>query len=98
MARSEFRDRTSVEVSVLDALVAHADDGMTVFDLRATVDVDIDQIEAALESLQADDLITVEQDGETLYIYPADEVVPDPDEQVDEAGGVLDTLRELLGG
>lgn len=98
MARSEFRDRDDVEVSLLDALVAHADDGMTVFDLRATVEADIDRIEAALESLQADDCITVEQVGDTLYIYPADRVVPDPDEEPDESAGVVDRLRELFGG
>ena len=98
MARSEFRDRDGVEVSVLDALVAHAEDGMTVFDLRATVDADIDRIETALESLQADDLIEVEQVGETLYIYPADRVVPDPDEAIDDDTGMLDRIRELFGG
>ena len=98
MVRSQFRDRDGVEVSVLEALVAHADDGMTVFDLRATVDASIDRIETALASLQEDDLIEVEQSGETLYIYPADRVVPDPDEESDDDGSVVDRIRDLFRG
>ena len=97
MARSEYRDRDGVEVSLLDTLVAHADDGMTVFDLRAMVDADIDRIETALEELKADELIDVRRENGSVFIYPADRVVPDPDADPDDEPGLFDRIREIIG-
>jgi hypothetical protein len=96
-AKREYRDRGDVEVAVLDALVDRAEEGMTVFELRAAVDADIDTIEDALGELKADSLINVEEAGERIRIRPDERVVPDPgDAQADEQG-ILDVVREKFG-
>jgi len=95
-AKSEYRDRPAVEVSVLDALVDRADDGMTVLELRAVVDSGIDEIEAALSALKADGLILVDQDGSTVRIQPADHVIEtNPTPEDDQT--LVDLLRDRLG-
>ncbi len=96
-AKSEYRDRPAVEVSVLDALVDRAEEGMTVLELRAVVDSDIDEIERALSTLKDDGLILIDQDGSTIRIQPADRVIetdPTPD---DNDQTVFELLREKLG-
>ena len=91
-ARREYRDRERTEVAVLDALVDRSEDGMTVFELRAAVSVEIDALEEALAQLKADDLILVAtEDGRTL-IKPADRVVPE--EPTDDDRSVIDWVRE----
>ncbi len=96
-AKSEYRDRPEVEVAVLDALVDRGDDGMTVLELRAAVDADIDAIEAALSALKTDSLITVES-GDRVRVYPHDRVVPDPEARTEEPnGGLVDSIRDRLG-
>lgn len=96
-AKREYRDRGDVEVAVLDALVDRADDGMTVFELRAAVDADIDRIEEALANLKADGLIKVNADGERVVIAPVDRVVPDPNEEPEEDRSLVDTVRDKFG-
>ncbi|SFR34948.1 DUF6432 family protein [Halogeometricum limi] len=96
-ARREFRNRRDVEVSLLDALVERAEEGMTVFELRAAVDADIDTIEEALAALKADGLISVDAGDERVVILPADRVVPDPSEQVEEDKSLLDSIRDRFG-
>ncbi|GGJ05261.1 hypothetical protein GCM10008995_13890 [Halobellus salinus] len=96
-AQREFRDRRDVEVEVLDALVDRAEEGMTVFEVRAAVDTDIDDIEAALAALKQDGLISVEDGSDQVVILVADRVVPDPDAEHHEEQGYLDALRERFG-
>ena len=96
-AKPEYRDRPDVEVALLDALVDRGDEGMTVLELRAAVDADIDAIEEALSELKTDSLITVESD-ERVRVYPHDRVVPDPDAPSDDPSETLiDTIRDRLG-
>ena len=91
-ARREYRDRERTEVAVLDALVDRSEDGMTVFELRAAVSVEIDALEEALAQLKADDLIVVAtEEGRTL-LKPADRVVPE--EPTDDDRSVIDWVRE----
>lgn len=96
-AKPEYRDRDEVEVGVLDALVDRAEDGMTVLELRAAVDADIDRLETALGELKDDDLIRVEQGDSRVTIYPADEVVPDPGEAPENDQSLLDAIRDRIG-
>lgn len=84
-------------MTVLDALVGRADDGMTVLELRAHVDADIDEIERALSNLKEDGLIEVNDEDGTLRIYPDERVVPDPTEDPDESVSVIDSIRDRLG-
>jgi DNA-binding transcriptional ArsR family regulator len=95
-AKREFRDRDDAEVAVLDALVDRGEEGMTVLELRAAVDADIDRIEAALSSLKEDALIEAESEGDRGLIYPDDRVVPDPGEETDERS-MIDALRDRIG-
>ena len=96
-AKSEYRDRPDVQVALLDALVDRGDEGMTVLELRAAVDADIDAIEDALSALKEDSLITVES-GDRVRVYPHDRVVPDPDPGTKQpAGGLLETIKDRLG-
>ncbi|EMA33330.1 DUF6432 family protein [Halobiforma nitratireducens] len=94
-AKREFRDRERTEVAVLDALVDQAEEGMTVFELRAAAETEIDDLEDALATLKEDDLIAVESDGDRTLIKPDERVVPDiPDEEPEESIG--DWLRDRL--
>ncbi|MDQ2056046.1 MULTISPECIES: DUF6432 family protein [Halobellus] len=97
-ARREFRDRRDTEVAVLDALVDRAEEGMTVFEVRAAVDADIDEIEAALAALKEDDLISVQNgDDDRVVILVDDRAVPDPEEERPDERGFVDALRDRLG-
>ncbi|MDF9744829.1 MULTISPECIES: DUF6432 family protein [Natrinema] len=94
-AKREYRNREGTEVAVLDALVDRADDGMTVFELRAAVEVDIDELETALSTLKEDDLIVVESGSETV-IKPAERVVPDEPTDEDEDQSFGEWIRERI--
>jgi hypothetical protein len=96
--KREFRDRGEIEVAVLDALVERGEEGMTVFELRAAVDADIDAIEEALAALKEDSLISVdaETSGDRVVIVPDERVVPDPGDY-EEEGGFIDGLRDRFG-
>ena len=96
-ARREFRDRRGIEVDVLDALVDRGGKGMTVFEVRAAVDTDIDDIEAALAALKQDDLISVEGGDDRVVIMADDRVIPDPEVDHHEERGFLDTIRDRFG-
>ncbi|KTG29655.1 DUF6432 family protein [Haloferax profundi] len=96
-ARREFRNRRDIEVAVLDALVDRHDEGMTVFELRAAVDADIDTIEDALSALKSENLIVVEEAQQRVLIHPDERVVPDPSEEMKNDATLLDRLRERLG-
>ena len=93
-AKPEHRDRDETEVAVLDALADRHEEGMTVFELRSRVDVDIDRLEDALAGLKADDLIEVaDESGRTLILPEADAIGPsDPD--ADET--LIDAIRRRL--
>lgn len=95
-AKREYRDRDETEVAVLDALADRKDEGMTVFELRSRVDVDIDELETALSALKADDLIEVNDGGERTVILPEERAIGqyDPDEE----SSLLDQLRRWFGG
>lgn len=83
-AKREFRDRDPTEVAVLDALVNRVEDGMTVFELRAAVSAEIDDLEDALACLKGDGLIVVESTGGRIVIKPDERVVPNEPVDVDE--------------
>jgi predicted transcriptional regulator len=96
-AKREFRDREDVEVAILDALVDRGGDGMTVFELRAAVDEDIDTLEDALGELKDDSLISVERDDGRTVVLPDDRVVPDPSREPEDDEGLFDAIRDRLG-
>ncbi len=97
-AKREYRERDETEVAVLDALVDRTEEGMTVFELRAGVEVDIDELETALGELKDAGLIDVENDDGPMRIYPDDRVVPEPDADADAGGGsIVERLRERIG-
>ena len=93
-AKPEFRDRDETEVAILDALADRREEGMTVFELRSHVEVDIDALEGALAELKGDDLIEVENDGERTVILPESGVVGPHDPDDDESA--VDWLRDRL--
>jgi DNA-binding transcriptional ArsR family regulator len=97
-AKREFRNRDRTEVSVLDALVDRGE-GMTVFELRTRVEVEIDALEEALANLKDDGLITTTREDGRLVIRPADRVVPetDDDDDVDGESSIVDRLFDRLG-
>ena len=91
--KPEYRDRDEDELVVLDALADRAEEGMTIFELRSHVDLEIDDLETALAELKADDLITANNGDERTVIVP-DERIIGP-EQHDEQSS-LSRLREWL--
>ena len=74
-AKPAYRDRDETEVAVLDALADRNGEGMTVFEIRAVVDEDIDTIEAALAALKADGLIDATQEGKQTVITVDERVI-----------------------
>ncbi|QFU82491.1 DUF6432 family protein [Natronorubrum aibiense] len=95
-AKREYRDRESTEVAVLDELVDRADDGMTVFELRAAVEEDIDHLEQALSTLKEDELIVVESDHTETVIKPDERVIPDITSDENDEQTIGEWLRERL--
>jgi len=95
--RPEHRDRDEVEFGVLSALADRADEGMTVLELRAAVDADIDRLEPALGDLKEAGLIEVERDDDRTVLYPADEVVVGPDDAVEDDPGWIEIIRRRFG-
>ncbi len=95
-AKPKYRDRPDVEVALLDALVDRGDEGMTVLELRAAVDADIDAIEEGLSTLKADSLIVVESDDH-VRVYAHERVVPDPDAVDDASASLVDAIRDRIG-
>ena len=93
--KREFRDREEVEVAVLDALVDRNEDGMTVFEIRSRVEADIDELETALASLKEDELIEANKGDHRTLITPADRVIPDPEESVEDPT-IVDRIIERL--
>lgn len=95
-ARRAYRERRPSEVAVLDALVERGSEGMTVLELRAAVDEDIDAIEDALSSLKDDDLIAVNAGDGSTVIRPEDRVMPRPGDEHEDPS-LLERLRRHLG-
>lgn len=93
-AKPEYRDRDETEVAVLDALADRREEGMTVFELRSHVDVDIDGLEESLAALKADDLIEVTEESNRTVIVPEDGVVGPADPDDDES--LFDEIRRRL--
>ena len=99
-AKGRYRNRKDTQVAVLDALVERTEEGMTVFELRAEAEVDIDELETALAELKQAGLITVENDDdEPMHIYPDDRVVPDPevDDGDDGDRSLFERVRDRFG-
>lgn len=95
MAERDSRDRGAVEGAVVDALLDRGEEGMTVLELRAAVDADIEAIETALSTLKEEGRIDVSMDGGETVIRP------DGDVDSGAAGeplepSLLDRLRERL--
>jgi DNA-binding transcriptional ArsR family regulator len=66
--RREYRHRDESQVAILESLADRQDEGMTVFELRSRVGVDIDELEQALSALQADGLISATEQGDRTLI------------------------------
>ena len=96
-AKREYRERDETEVAVLDALVDRTEEGMTVFELRAGVEADIDDIETALAELKDAGLIDVENDDGPMRIYPDDRVVPDLEDEEATETSLIEGLKNRLG-
>ncbi len=96
-AKREYRERDETEVAVLDALVDRTEEGMTVFELRAGVEADIDDIETALAELKDVGLIDVENDDGPMRIYPDDRVVPDLEDEEATETSLIEGLKNRLG-
>ncbi len=97
-AKEEYRNRDATEVSILDALVERSEEGMTILELRTRVGVDIDDLEAALASLNNDALLETSRREGQLLLRPADRVIPGA--LADEPGdaSLIDRLRDRLFG
>ena len=90
-AKEEYRNRDDAEVALLDALADRGEEGLTVFELRSHVDVEIDTIEDALAELKTDGLIEVHEDNNRTVIVPDADVITA--EEPDDDGSLLDDLK-----
>lgn len=95
-AKRANRDRdTDEEEAILGALVNRGEEGMTVLELRASVDEDIDAIESGLTKLKQDGLIDVSREDGSTVIRPDESVMPDGDDAGEEQS-ILDAIRNRL--
>jgi predicted transcriptional regulator len=92
--KSEYRDRDETEVAVLDALADRHEEGMTVFELRAKVEMDIDTIENALADLKEEQLIQVSKEGDRTVIVPEDHILTA--RNGDDDRDIFEQLRKRL--
>lgn len=84
--------------AVLAALADRPEEGMTVFEIRANVDTDIDAIEEALAELKDADDIDVKKEGSRTVIVPDDRALErlkngSGDHTADEESTLLDEIR-----
>lgn len=96
-SRSSYESRDEVEVQILDALIERAETGMTIFELRTAVDVDIETLEPALNNLRSDNLISIDYSEERSLIHPVDRIIPDDTNQsneVDDSWWIFRRIRE----
>jgi len=92
-AKPAYRDRDETEVEVLDVLADRQEDGMTVFELRAAVETDIDTLEDSLARLKSDDLIEASKESGRTVIMPCDHVVG-PERGDDGEQDLFDQIRD----
>lgn len=90
-AKDEYRDRNDAEVALLDALADRGSEGMTVFELRSHVDVEIDTIESALAELKSDGLIEVNKENQRTVIVPDDDIITA--EEPDDDTSIIDDFK-----
>lgn len=95
-AKQEYRDRDGTEVAVLDALADRQDEGMTIFELRAAVEADIDTLEDALERLDDDDLIEASRESGRTVLVPNVDVVTESHENGHHEDGFIEGIRRRL--
>lgn len=90
--KQQYLNRDDREVDVLEALAERTDEGMTVFEIRTRVNLDIDQLETVLANLNRDNLIeTIDEENRTRVL-----VVEDVLEQTtqNENESFVDRIRE----
>ena len=93
-AKREYRDRADAQVAILDALVDQQEEGLTVLELRSSVDVPIGQIEDALGELTEAGLVRVEEMDDTTRLFPDEQVIPAAEDREDPS--LVDAVRERL--
>jgi predicted transcriptional regulator len=94
-AKPAYRDRDETDVAILDVLAERQDDGMTVFELRAEVETDIDTLEDALARLKGDDLIETTTESGRTVILPSEHAIG-PEHADDDSPDILEELRKRL--
>ena len=90
--KPEYRDRDETDVAVLATLADRYDDGMTVFELRAEVEEDIDTIEGSLARLKQDRLIEVSNESGQTVIVACDHVLTT--EASNDSDDIVDRIRD----
>lgn len=91
--KPEYRDRDDTDVSVLGTLADYPDEGMTIFELRAEVEEDIDTIEQSLARLKQDRLIEVTEESGQTVILPRDRVISNGTSESDD-DDIADRIRD----
>ncbi len=94
-AKRELSHEDSTKDAITDALVDRGTDGMTVLELRAYVDADINDIESNLTDLKNENLIEVTNEDGATRIKPEDKLIPDEDEHW-SGDSLLGRLREYF--
>jgi len=91
--KPEYRDRDDTDVAVLGTLADRPEEGMTIFELRAEVGVDIDTIEESLARLKQDSLIEANNERGQTVILPKTHVLTNGTAAADE-DDIADRIRD----
>jgi DNA-binding transcriptional ArsR family regulator len=91
--KPEYRDRDDTDVAVLGTLADRPEEGMTIFELRAEVEEDIDTIEESLARLKRDHLIEANNERGQTVILPQDHALTNGTGGADE-DDIADRVRD----
>jgi len=94
--RREHRNRDETEIAVLEALADRHEEGMTLFELRSSIGVDIDELETALSGLQHSGLVSVERE-ETRTVFVVDSGAIETEEEGAEDISFFEWLQKQFG-
>ncbi|MFB6113883.1 MAG: DUF6432 family protein [Halodesulfurarchaeum sp.] len=94
--RREYRNRGETQVAILEALADRHEEGMTVFELRSRVGVEIGELEDALAKLQEDELISASEERNRTLLTVDDRILEE-ETTGDGETDVFDQIIDRLG-
>lgn len=91
-----LRDQDEVKVAIIEALADRSEQGMTIFELRARTDIDIDTLESHLTELKQDRFIKIDESSNDQIVIKPTERALNSTQSNEPSSSLLDELRDRL--